>query len=133
MTLNKKWLFLLILILIYWIGASVFYETGKFNYTIQTNKPFRYLIHFGILFFTGIFGYFGLKYIKPIWLKDLWLLLYSIIITVFILFGLIDYYIIKFENVTFRNLLSCLHLFFASPVTYGIMLLLSKKINSKNS
>lgn len=125
----KQWFYLIIIVLIYWLGASFFYESGKFTYIVNTNKPIRYLVHFGMLFLIGCFGYLGLTSLVVNWIKDLWIIIYAFFIFSFFLFGIIDYFFVKLNNPIFRNLITCLHLFFASPVPYGIMLMIAKKVN----
>ena len=80
-----------------------------------------------IFFLLAVFsaGYFAFSFYKQTWIRTIWLLLYSLIIAILLLFGFFDLLLtIKAQNI--RNMLSGLKMFFCSPLPFVLLIFLSK-------
>ncbi len=122
---RKAWIILILLVAIYWIGGRLTYESPSFLAWIYT-KSNRYITHFLMVVVVFVVGYLGLHSLKNTWPKQIWILLYIIVLSSLLLFGGIDYFLFPLNKPSFRNFITSLHVFFSTPVTYGVLFFLHR-------
>ncbi len=118
----RVWVSCILISIIYW-GTWFNYE----NNTILANKSYiKHLLNFGLLASVTIIGTYGWTNHYQVWIKKLWIFVYFSIIAVFFFWGVIDW-TFGINNISMRNLLGNLRLFFTSPIPFGILMFLSRK------
>jgi len=85
-----------------------------------TSRKTRHMIKFGSVLIVYCIGFFSLKRYSPIWLMQIWNILYAGGLLLLILFGIYDQWIRALSQ-PFRNLVITCHEFLISPVLYVIM------------
>jgi ABC-type uncharacterized transport system YnjBCD permease subunit len=124
---NRVWIAGLLISLIYWCTWHSYHDNPQAHF--NTNPFVRHGLNFFLLLLVGIIGWWGWKSHPDKWIKKLWVPIYAAILSFMIGTGIIDL-LIRFESMSFRNLLSGLRLFFTSPVPFGVLLFLSRFSNS---
>lgn len=116
----------LLILGLYWI-TNQGYEKGFF-FTIPLWQ--KHAINLSLLIAVGIIGYWGIRFQYMPWLRQMWLLIYLLVLCFILFFGLIDL-ISKFTNRNFRDFVGYTRAFFTSPLPYAIALFLGQMLKGK--
>ncbi len=120
------WISLIIITLIFW-GT---YE-GMLIPFFKANKPFRHSVNYILLISVAAIGYYTLKSMHPRWIFGVWSISYSCIIFGLTLLGIIDM-TLGIENLSLREFIGHLRLFFTSPVPFGVLIFLYRYFGKEN-
>lgn len=133
MSIDKRFIVgLLITILICWFGYFYFEEKLFFNNKILLVKRLMRFARIIWLILVAIIGFWVLIKVRFSWMKKLWAISYSFIILLLIFIGVFDM-LFGPINENFRFYISCIRLFFASPLTLALMYFFYKKTNKELS
>ncbi|WP_147204008.1 hypothetical protein [Segetibacter aerophilus] len=121
---HRVWIVAIIICLLYWATWHGYHDNPDMNY--KTNPLLRHGLNFGLLLAVALAGWYGWSKHHQQWTKNLWLFIYSCVIILVVLLGVVDV-LARFENSSFRSMLSSLRLFFTSPVPYGVLMYLAKR------
>ncbi len=83
----KPWIAFVILNIITWLGYSYIYENTDSR---NMQKIYTYPCHFLCLAIITIIGFWGLGGYQKRWVKKIWLLIYFVLISLLLLFGVIS-------------------------------------------
>lgn len=94
------------------------YDTNFF----QTTKPIiKHSINFSLLLAIAFTGYFGLIAVSKIWIKKIWVLIYSLLIILLACIGVVDLFF-RINNYNVRDMIANVRMFFTSPLPFAILL-----------
>lgn len=106
-----------------WVSYIVAIEP---NNLFHINEMIRKILNLPILLIILLVGIKGWNNEKEIWLKYLWILIYSFEIIILLSFGILNKFE-KSESISnFRNFVSSLRHFLISPLPYAVLLYLLK-------
>lgn len=113
---------LVVIILMY----GIFLQSDEgFHYLKGASYITKHIVNYSFLVLTGFMGYWGWSNYNKVWVKQVWILLYGIVIIIITIAGLIDLYS-KITNVSMRNFLGEFRFFFSTPLPYAILFFLSR-------
>ena len=121
---RRIWIAAVIICLLYWATWHGYTDDPKTNF--KANPVIRHSIDYLLLITVAFTGWWGWNNHHQQWVKHLWVFIYLVIITSIGAFGVIDHFF-TVEDLSVRNLLSGLRLFFNSPVPYGILIYFAKR------
>jgi len=120
----RVWIAATIICLLYWGTWHGYTDNPETQF--KANTLLRHAIDFLLLLGVALTGFYGWKNHHQSWILKLWVLIYSVVIFSISFLGLVDIYL-GIHNLSFRNLLSNLRLFFTSPVPFGVLIFFAKK------
>lgn len=121
---RRVWIALLVIILLFWSGYQFVYDNRAVSVSIP--KYIKYGVHFCLLLSIGLAGLYGWYKYRYGWITMLWKNVYIIAIALIGGLGLIDF--LFRTPASFTEFIVNLKWFFASPVPYGIMMLLARYV-----
>lgn len=121
---SRVWIAATIICLLYW-GTWHGYEDDP-ETQFKANTTIRHLINYSLLLAVAFTGWYGWKKHTQPWVLKLWIFIYTVVILSLSFFGLLDIYF-GISNLSFRNMISNLRLFFTSPVPFGILIFFAKR------
>lgn len=127
---NRVWISFIAIIFIYWTSYYFVYDNKTFSQNMES-KTIRYVINYLYLCINCFVGWYGWYKYEIKWINLIWVYTYLLAIIILPITGIIDYKL-KLSNDIIRNMLSNTHLFLNTPVPYGILMFLAKKVKVKN-
>jgi hypothetical protein len=121
---KRTWIAAFIILLISWCT----YQGYESLYFFRIPFYIKHLINFTLLISVAVTGYVAFIRFSQNWIIPVWSISYLIIIALMGFVGILDLFF-KFEISNFRELIHNLRLFFTSPVPFGILLFLSRKMD----
>jgi len=123
MRIKRKWIAGIIILFLYF---CTYQESEGLKFLHGAKPLVRHTVNFGLLLTVAGFGVYGLSREKQKWVRTIWIAIYFMIIGFMGVLGIVDllYYL---DNLSFRNMVSFLRMFFTSPVPYGIVLFLLER------
>jgi CDP-diglyceride synthetase len=120
----RVWIAAAIICLLYWGTWHGYTDDPKTQF--KANTVLRHAIDFMLLISVALTGWYGWKKHWQPWILQLWIFIYAVVILSIGALGAIDMYL-GIHNLSFRNMLSNLRLFFTSPVPFGVLVFFAKK------
>jgi hypothetical protein len=125
---NNRALIFLLLILLVWITGS---QEMHLNKERLTDTVFvRYIIYFSWLLLTASIGYVAWRHQPYLWIKQVWITTYALVVVLLLLLGIIDLLIVPFTMAQ-KKYIQTFRLFFQSPVPFVIIYLVAKQVPTK--
>lgn len=123
MSIDKRfWITWLLIVVVCWVDYSFLNETD-FHKTLD--ERVRQSLHIVIYFVVVVIGYIYFNKFKVSWPKYLWLLSYGLGLTIYLIGGVVDVFIMQLTLDT-RNHFGTIRLFFSSPLPLIIIYLLHR-------
>lgn len=110
----------------YWC-ANQSYETDFF---IKIHPAIKHCINYFLVVSVALSGYYYFLATSNLWIKVVWMIIYSCIILLIGMFGLIDLFM-RFNSHNIRDLFSSLRIFFTSPVPFAVLLFIEQRTSKK--
>jgi hypothetical protein len=124
MHFKRSWVVAVVIIFLYFCS----YQGGEGLAFLYKSKTYiKQGTNFGLLICVACAGWYGLSNELQKWVQTVWLAVYLVIIFILATLGIIDL-CFPITNPSFRDMFGYLRLFFTSPVPYGILLFLAKKV-----
>ena len=118
---RRVWIGCLIIILAYWCT----YKGYESNYFASVKPIVKHAINYGLLVIVTISGYWGFLKQRSKWLMQVWLFIYTIVLFFIAILGVVDLSS-NITNLSFRDMITNLKMFFTSPVPYGVLMMLAR-------
>ena len=112
------------LVLIILVYGIILQSDEGFHYLRKASYIIKHIVNYSFLFLIAFIGYWGWSNYNKVWVKKVWILLYSMAIIIITIAGLIDLYS-KITNISVRNFLGDFRFFFSTPLPYAILFFLS--------
>lgn len=129
MQISRVWIGLIIIILIYGFAYQGYEGLYYFN---NASTQYKHIINYALLLIVAMVGYWGWQNYKKTWVKQVWVLLYSAVITLITIIGIYDL-IFYIKNEGLREFLHGFRFFFISPLPFGLLLFLSRYIEQSEN
>ena len=124
---RRVWIALIIIILLFWSGYQFVYDNRAVKIAIP--KHIKYGVHLFLLVSIGFTGWMGWRTFLYKWVPSLWMVLYIIFFIIIGGLGFLDYW--WGMPPSLKEFIINLKWFFASPLPFGIMMLLVKWVQVK--
>lgn len=120
----RVWVAATIICLLYWGTWHSYHDDPEIQF--KTNTTLRHIINYSLLLAVALTGVYGWKNHFQPWVLKLWIFIYAVVIFFLSFFGILDIFF-GISNLSFRNLIANLRLFFTCPVPYGVLIFFAKR------
>ncbi len=120
----RVWIAAVIICLLYWATWHGYRDDPDTDF--QANPLIRHAIDYLLLLGVAFTGWYGWKTHHQQWILKLWVFIYAIVIFSISVLGAMDMFF-GINNLSFRNMISNLRLFFNCPVPYGVLIFFAKR------
>ncbi len=121
---SRVWIAATTICLLYWCTWHSYHDDPETRF--KANTVLRHAIDFSILILVALTGWYGWRKHYLPWIGKLWILIYVTVIFTIGFMGVIDMYL-GVHNLSIRNMLGNLRLFFSSPVPFGVLIFFAKR------